>query len=132
MLVEIHGFSISRRDSKRIESLLNKLVKEKVLFKGKWRKVNRVGFKTLHYMVDTHMRAGLTEGVLSWDPYISKQLSIVLMAAFASRSGEVVRSRMYEDMQCLCFKDLTVMFFEGDDVRNLIMNVCLRFVKGYK
>jgi hypothetical protein len=44
MLIEIHGFTATKQDSKRIESLFNKLVKEKILFKGKWRKPNRIGF----------------------------------------------------------------------------------------
>ncbi len=113
-------------------SLLNRLVKEKVLFKGRWRKANRVGFKTLLYIVDTHMGTGLTDGVHSWDVYISKQLSIVLVAAFASRCGEVVRSALYKGMQCLCFKDLRLAFFDGDNTQSIIMNVSLRFVKGYK
>jgi hypothetical protein len=45
------------------KSLLNTLVKHEVLFKGKWRKAERVGFKTLLYLTDTHIRVGLTEGV---------------------------------------------------------------------
>jgi hypothetical protein len=133
MLVECHGFVISAQDIKRIGSLLNKLVKENVLFKGRWRKANRVGFKTLLYMVDNHMETGLTDGVHSWDIYISKQLSVVLVAAFGSRCGEVVRSRLYKGMQCLCFKDLRLEFCNGESTQRLmIMNVSLRFVKGYK
>jgi hypothetical protein len=132
MLVECHGFTISAQNTKRIGSLLHILVKENVLFKGKWRKANRVGFKTLLHMVDTHMKTGLTDGVHSWDVYISKQLSIVLVAVFASRCGEVVRSALYKDMQCLCFKDLHLEFLNGDNTQSIIMNVSLRFVKGYK
>ena len=132
MLVEIHGFTATKQNSKRIESLFNKLVKEKVLFKGKWRKPNRVGFQTILYMVDIWMSSGLKDGVLSWDIHISKQLSIVLIGSFGSRCGDVVRSRMYADMQCLCYRDLAISFFGGDDTQDLIMNVTLRFVKGYK
>lgn len=132
MLVECHGFTISNQDTGKIQSLLNRLVKEKVLFKGKWRKAERVGFKTILYLADTHMMVGLIQGVRSWDVYLSKQLSIVLVAAFASRTGEVTRSTLYKDMECLCFKDLSVQFLRGDDTKGIEMNVCLRFVKGYK
>jgi hypothetical protein len=132
MLVEIHGFTATKQDSKRMESLFNKLVKDKVLFKGKWRKPNRVGFQTILYMVDVWMSSGLKDGVLSWDIHISKQLSIVLIGSFGSRCGDVVRSRMYAGMQCLCYRDLALSFFGGDDTQDLILNVTLRFVKGYK
>ncbi|KAF4612463.1 hypothetical protein G7Y89_g15614 [Cudoniella acicularis] len=120
MLVECHGFTISKQDIiKKIESLLNTLVKKKVLFKGKWRKAEPASFKTLLYLVDTHMRVGLTEGVHSWDAYLSRQLSIE-------------KSTLYKDIECLCFKDLSVQFLGSDDTKGIIMNVCLRFVKGYK
>jgi hypothetical protein len=132
MLVKCHGFTISAQDTKQIGSLLNRLVKENVLFKGRWQKANRVGFKTLLYLVDTHMGMGLTDGVHSWDVYISKQLSIVLVAAFASRCGEVVQSALYQGMQCLCFKDLCLEFSNTEQTQGIIMNVSLRFVKGYK
>lgn len=131
MLVEIHGFTATKQDSKRMESLFNKLVKDKVLFKGKWRKPNRVGFQTILYLVDVWMSSGLKDGVLSWDIHISKQLSIVLIGSFGSRCGDVVRSKMYADMQCLCYRDLALSF-GGDDTQDLILNVTLRFVKGYK
>ena len=40
-------FRMSSHEASKIESLLNKLVKDKVLYKGKWRKPQRVGFKTV-------------------------------------------------------------------------------------
>lgn len=95
---------------RKIESLLSKLVKEGVLFKGKWRAINRVGFSMLSYMMDVHIERGMAEGVYSWDTYLSRQLSIVLVVAFAARSGEVIRSRLYTSMECLQYKDLTIEF----------------------
>lgn len=133
MLIELHGFTATSQDRNRLKSLFNRLVKEKVLFKGSWRKRGRVGFRTLLYLADTHLEVGLKDGIpTSWDPYISRLLSIVLVSACASRAGDVVRSRLYTDMECMCFKDLSVQFFEGNTTEDLILNVCLRFVKGYK
>lgn len=132
-LLELHeDFTISKSKSLQIDSLLNKLVKDKVLIAGKWLPSNRVGFQTLLFLADTWMNSGLIDGVTSWDTYISRQLSIVLMASLASRSGDVLRTQVYEDKECCLFKDLTVSFQGGDSMEHLTMNVCLRFVKGYK
>lgn len=132
MLIEIHGFTATTQDSRRLESLLRQLVKDKVLYKGRWRKPNRVGFQTILYMADAWLKSGLQEGARSWDIHISRLLCIVLIGSFGSRLGEVVRSKLYTGMEYLCYKDLTVSFHEGETTQDLIMNVCLRFVKGYK
>jgi hypothetical protein len=126
------GFIISRSKSKRIDSLLNKLVKEKVLTAGKWIPSNRIDFQTLLVLTDTWMKSGLTDGLTSWDTCISRQLGIVLMASLAARSGDVTRTQVYEGMECCLFRDLTLRFQGGDDIEHLTMHACLRFVKGYK
>jgi hypothetical protein len=118
--------------SLKIHSLLNKLVKDKVLTAGKWLPSNRVGFKTLLVMTDAWMNSGLIDGVTSWDTNISRQLSIVLIASLAARSGDVVRTQVYKDMECCLFKDLTVSFQGGDKIEHLTIVACLRFVKGFK
>jgi hypothetical protein len=46
MLVECHSFETSHQGIGKIDSLLNTLAKQKVLFKGKWRNVDRVDFRT--------------------------------------------------------------------------------------
>jgi hypothetical protein len=40
-------FKMTAQDNIKIESLLNRLVKEWLLYKGKWRKYNRVDFQTM-------------------------------------------------------------------------------------
>ena len=70
-------------------------MKDKVLIAGKWIHPNRVRFNTLLALTDASMNAGLAEGVTSWDTYISRQLSIVLISSLASRSGDVARTRAY-------------------------------------
>jgi hypothetical protein len=126
------GFTMSLSKSLQIDSLLNKLVKDNVLTAGKWLRSNRVGFNTLLVLTDVWMNTGLTDGVTSWDTYISRQLSIVLIASLAARSRDVVRTQVYKSMECCLFKDLTVSFQGGDKLEHLVMNVCLRFVKGFK
>jgi hypothetical protein len=126
------GFTISKSKTNQIDSLLNKLVKETVLTAGKWVPSNRIGFATLLILTDKWMERGLGDGITSWDTYIARQLSIVLIASLAARSGDVVRTQVYEGMECCLFKDLTLSFRGGDKMEHLSMNVCLRFVKGYK
>jgi hypothetical protein len=90
LLKVYEGFTISVLKTLQIDFLFNKLVKDKVLTAGKWIRPNRVGFKTLLALTDAWINAGLVEGVTLWDTYISRQLSIVLISSFASRSGDVV------------------------------------------
>ncbi|TAQ89982.1 hypothetical protein B7494_g1722 [Chlorociboria aeruginascens] len=133
VLTEIYeGFQITSSKAKRIDSLLIKLVKDGALTAGRWKKPNRVGFQTLITLTEGWMNTALTNGVIAWDTIISRQLSIVLTASFAARAGDVVRSHLYEDMECCLFRDLTLSFRGGDDIEHLSMNVCLRFVKGFK
>lgn len=133
VLIEKYAdFKMTAHEASKIESLLNRLVKDKLLYKGNWRKYNRVGFRTVLSMADAWLWAGLIEGVLSWDTHLSKLLSIVLISAFASRCGDVVRSMLYKGMEVLTFTDLTVEYAGGEQEENLVMNVNLRFVKGFK
>jgi len=83
-------------------------------------------------LADAWLMAGLTDGVLSWDTHISKHLSIVLISAFAFRCGDVVRAQLYKGMEAITFADLTVQYHEGEEMKHLVLNVCLRFVKGFK
>jgi hypothetical protein len=56
----------------QIDSLFNKLVKDKVLTARKWIRLNRVGFKTLLALTNAWMNARLVKGVTSLDTYISR------------------------------------------------------------
>jgi hypothetical protein len=49
----------------QINSLFNKLMKDKVLTAGKWIRLNRVGFKTLLALTNVWINAGLVKGVTS-------------------------------------------------------------------
>lgn len=127
------GFDVSKQMRLKCDSLLNTLVKEGVLTKGRWRQRQWVGFQTILRMCDTWMQTALQEGCSSWDTKISRQLSILLIAAFASRNGDVTRSMLYRSLECLTFKDITLTFCGGGNtVNDLSMDVVLRFVKGYK
>jgi len=56
---------ISISKALQIDSLFNKLVKDKVLIARKWVRPNRVRFKTLLALTNAWMNTGLVKGVTS-------------------------------------------------------------------
>jgi hypothetical protein len=133
MLVDYHeSFSISNHWAVRCDSLFNTLVREGVLIKGTWEKRRRLGFYTVLTLGDAFLQSGLEAGCLSWDTHLSKQLSVILMAACACRAGETARTPLYAGTECLAFKYIVLSFGSGGQPNDLSMDVTLRFVKGFK
>ncbi len=81
---------------------------------------------------DAFLQSGLEEGCLSWDVHLSKQLSVVLIAACACRAGETARTPLYKGAEYLAYKDIVLSFGGGDQLKDLSMDVSLRAVKGFK
>jgi hypothetical protein len=113
-------------------SLLNTLVKEGILVKGIWSKRRRVGFYTTLILCDAFLQTGLEEGCASWDIRLSKLLSVVLIAACACRSGDITHSSLYTEMEYLTFGDITLSFKDGDQLKDLHLDITLRAEKGTK
>lgn len=126
------SFSISNHWAVKCDSLFNTLVREGVLIKGTWEKRRRIGFHTVLALGDAFLQSGLEEGCLSWDTHLSKQLSVVLIAACACRAGETARTPLYTGTEYLAFKDIVLSFGSGDQPNDLSMDVTLRAVKGFK
>jgi hypothetical protein len=133
MLVDHYeNFSISNHWAVKCDSLFNTLVREGVLIKGTWEKRRRIGFHTVLALGDAFLQSGLDEGCLSWDILLSKQLSVVLIAACACRVGDISRTVLYTGTEYLTFKDIVLSFGSGDQPNDLSMDVTLRAVKGFK
>ncbi|KAL1623785.1 hypothetical protein SLS54_004246 [Diplodia seriata] len=130
---EYEGFQISAFGATRMDSLINRLVKEGRLIQGVWKEKVFMGIATIRKMALGFMRDALEKGTRSWDTTILKLTSILVIAALGSRPGDVVRSTMYTDMEVLTWEDLTLKLKEGgDSAKDLTIDVKLRFVKGYK
>jgi hypothetical protein len=133
MLVDRYeSFSISSHWAVRCDSLFNTLIREGVLIQGTWEKRRRIGFHTVLNLGDAFLQYGLEEGCLSWDTHLSKQLSVVLIAACACRAGETARTPLYTGTEYLAFKDIVLSFGSGDEAKDLSMDVTLRALKGFK
>lgn len=132
LVEQYEHFALTKHWASKCDSLLNKLVKEGAQTKGRWAERQYIGFQTLRIIGDASMSKALKEGIISWDVYISRHLSVVLVASLASRGGDVTRSVLYERMECLCWKDITLTFVGGDTLDHLSMDIVLRHVKGYK
>jgi hypothetical protein len=92
-------------------------------------------------LVAVHLTDAIETGTRSWDVTVSKALSVVLLAALACRSGEVGHSQYYDNLACLCFKDITIKIdnrdreaqHDNDSVINRLQaRVVLRFEKFKK
>jgi hypothetical protein len=125
-------FKMAAHEASKIDSVLNQLVKNGLLYKGKWRKFNRVGFQTVLVMADAWLFAGLTDGVLSWDTHLSKLLSIALISVFASRCGDVVRTMLYKGMETVTLADFDFTISWRRPGRELSDECLFALVKGYK
>lgn len=123
---------------KRIEVHLDQLVKRKLLIKGKWWKKQWFGFRVVEKMANAWIEKGLSDGCISWDRMLLKLLSIILMAALSARCGDVARTSLYKDMECLCWKDIELELFSelldngAPSVQNLRGKFTLRYCKEYK
>ena len=82
------------------------------------------------------LQTGILEGCMSWDRMLLKLLSIILGVALAARCGDVARSTLYKEGQCLCWKGIQLQLRGGivgePSVQDLEGEFTLRFLKGKK
>ncbi|KAE8448563.1 hypothetical protein EG329_009444 [Mollisiaceae sp. DMI_Dod_QoI] len=121
----------------RIEIHLDQLVNQGKLIRGTWFKKQWVSFMVLLEMAKRWFTFALTNGTRSWDITLLKVTSVVLQSALSSTSGDVTRSQLYEGLECLCWKDITLCLADASNrskpsVQNLRGTFLLRFTKGAK
>ncbi|KAK7711430.1 hypothetical protein SLS64_005454 [Diaporthe eres] len=130
------NFSLSRQECRRLDTLLDSLVKEGKLIKGRWRKRERVGFYILRILGQAWFTKSLTEGCLSWDIIISRFLSVSLVAATASRAGDITRSQGYTGPQYVRWEHIElVLVGEHDDeprIEDMVAQITIAYEKGSK
>lgn len=87
-------------------------------------------------MARTWLEKSLADGCGSWDKVLLKLLSVVLMSAFASRSGDVLQTAGYKEPVAMCWKDAKLVLGTVRDglpsVQDLSGTFTLRFTKGQK
>lgn len=121
----------------RIEVRLQQLVTQGKLVRCTWYKKQWISFMTLLRMSRSWFQRAMSEGTYSWDIILTKVTSVVMQSAMSSRSGDITRTQLYEALECLCWKDITLKLDEATDrsmpkVADLRGTFLLRFTKGYK
>ncbi|KAK4560928.1 hypothetical protein LTR86_004883 [Recurvomyces mirabilis] len=124
-------------ESKRISVNLDQLASRGKLIRGRWRKKQWIGFKTIHKLSSTWIQRAIDEGTRSWDIVMLRLLGVLLQASCSSRSGDIARSHYYEGLECLCYKHLELKLKQRqgpllNGVQNLTLTIALEFTKGHK
>lgn len=130
-------FRLTRRDAVRIDTVLDALVKEGKLLKGRWRKRERVGFHLLRTIGRAWFTRPLTHGCESWDVIISRFLAISLQAATASRAGDITRSLHYKGLEYMRWEHIQmelegVGYGEEPGVQHMTARLEIAYEKGDK
>ncbi|OBT84860.1 hypothetical protein VE02_05892 [Pseudogymnoascus sp. 03VT05] len=119
-------FRLSSHGRSRLSTTIDKLLKDGVITAKPARVAQWVTAALVIRLCDSYLLDALNNGTKSWSITLSRLLSMVLMAACASRAGEIGRSAKYVKMECLCFKDVDIRFNEHGD---MIAHIVLRFQK---
>jgi hypothetical protein len=128
-----HNFTLTRQEARRIDTVLDALVKEGKVTTGTWRTRQRIGLLLLCTIGEAWFTRSLTSGCLSWDPIISRFLSISLMAATACRAGDITRSRGYRGVEYLHWEHIDlVLDSDTPDIDRMVARITLAFEKGSK
>jgi len=127
LIFKHESFKLSQHESLRISTAIDKLLKDGELTAEPARIKQWVTAVLVLRLANFYLMNALTDGTKSWDITISRLLSIVLMAACASRAGEIARSPKYVKMECLCWKDVDIRFDRASE--KFLARLTLRFQK---
>ena len=119
----------------RISTNLDQLAAQKLLIRGRWRKAQWLGFRTLHTMARAWVESALRDGCPSWDLVLLRLLGVVLLASCTARAGDVARTGEYTGMECLCWKHVEMTVQDPSQslsVQNLRLKITLEYTKGHK
>lgn len=127
------SFSLSRHETQRIATTIDYLWQEGRLTKEPKFERNWVGVFLVRKLAVGVLEDGLKRGTVSWDVTLAKTLSIVMVAALASRAGDVTVAPLEgQKLPYLCYKDVVIKLVGGNAVENLVAEVVIRNEKGYK
>lgn len=109
-------------------------MQRKLLVRGRWAKRQWLGFVVLEKMARAWVERALIEGCPSWDRVLLRLLGVVLQAACCARSGDIARSQYYDDLECLCWKNVELVLKKDAplSVQSLRAKLTLEYTKGFK
>lgn len=123
-------FKLGHHGLLRIDNAIEKLVQDKLIIRGRWHQRQWIGYSLTRTILVSWFAHGLDQGVLSWDVHLLRALAVVLMSACGCRAGEIVRS--YPSVGSLTWDDITIMLDGGFQLRNLMVEIKIRWEKGSK
>lgn len=92
-----------------------------------------LGAALVRKLVTALLDDSLVTGTLNWDVTIYRALSIVFIAALATRAGDITRSNLDTQLRpYLCYNDITMKLVNGTDIINIEAQVIIRNEKVYK
>lgn len=127
-------FSLTPHEQRRIEASVNSAVSAGGLTKDPLREKLWAGVTIVRRLVTAILTDALNNGVPNWDIIIQRALSIVMMAALASRSGDFTRRSDYNDHELafLAYKDVWMKLVGGEEITNIQAEVVIRNEKGHR
>lgn len=127
------GFRVSPHESKRIDATINDLLVSGKLTKDPIREKCWIGASLVRKLVTALFQDSLVAGTLNWDVTIYRALSIVFIAALATRAGDITRSSLDTQLRpYLCYSDITMKLVNGTDIINIEAQIIIRNKKVYK
>lgn len=75
----------------------------------------------------------IDNGTISWDVTLSKNMSILLIATLACRTGDITKARLDKHkLPFLCWNDVTIIVKDSKDVHTITGRVVIRNEKEHK
>lgn len=127
------SFTLSKHEAERISTTIDALWHEGKLTKeASWER-NWIGAFLVRRLTGGLIRDALEEGTLNWDVTLAKVLSVLLVASFGSRTGDVtVAAFDTQNLPFLCYKDITLKLSGGNKIEHLVAKCIIRNEKGSK
>ena len=129
---EYGNFYTTKQNTHRFADVLGQLLQEGKITKNPKREAQWLGAIVAAKLSTALFQDALLNGTRNWDVVISRALSIVLMAALVSRSGDIAKSNGYTDVECLKYGHISMKLVEMDGVETIKMLTTIHYEKGHK
>ncbi|RYP41052.1 hypothetical protein DL768_010546 [Monosporascus sp. mg162] len=133
LVFRLEAFALSKREVTRLGSAFEDMLAQKLLTRDETRERMWITSDLVRQMATAMLQHGLDNGTPWWDHDILRATCLVLQAALVSRAGDVQRSTLRAQEQCLAYRDITIRLESQEDgTEGLLMTVVLRFCKVEK
>ena len=126
-------FRLSSHDSLRINTLVDRFVKDGKLTKKPARQRQWIGVTLVKTMTDAVMDDALKNGIINWDVTVRNLLILILTSALQCRAGDIFKGNMDDhELPFLAYGDICLKLANGMQIEHLEALVTIRNEKGAK